>query len=59
MGMHNDFCVGCGYSVSGEYRPDANWDLCPDCYKDWLENEPRSLEIDFTLYKKGDPSNEA
>lgn len=39
MEMHSNYCVGCGPSVGGVYRSDINWDLCDDCYSDWIDNE--------------------
>jgi len=33
MGMHSDYCVGCGPGVTGFYRPYINWDLCQECFE--------------------------
>lgn len=39
MGMHSDYCVGCGPGVTGFYHPDVNWDLCEECYQMTKESE--------------------
>lgn len=39
MGMHSDYCVGCGPGVTGFYRPFLNWDLCEECYQNQLAHK--------------------
>jgi hypothetical protein len=45
--MSNKQCVGCGSATEGVYRPDANWNLCDECYEVWKEEQVANREEEY------------
>ena len=37
--MEKLICANCGTTDTTEFRKEAVWDLCVDCYKSWLEHD--------------------